>query len=635
MLYEIKENLANLNRSISGVDVEISEPQPKPGGAFKFRQSSKALNFSGTSASSSSASSVSNPPNTQKSIESIVQSIVAQPEPCSNQSTSQLSSSTLNFELKYCESDGEDDFSSIGAQKSISRPKDLLPRAKSKPSKIATQSIESAFNEERQKSIKGLTKKPETKHKVDVPGDSVVINLDESLNSTSNSISNAQFDSSRLEPDLPSKTSTFKHRTPGSTQASSTLQNCLEALEKNFMEVDSPKKTSIRPVSSVLSQLKEPEFNQSSCAVIGQTQLSPVKEISITIDPNLLNEIDKATKDPTLNTCNVQRLKDEKLKFLEAYYNIMTQIPMTFFEPIQGFSQTAALKVKMAIESISGRIKRIEKSQMPPPPPMNVSSPFEEDYSMINDDQVDFNELMQNVSESRLAEAGKFHTSYVDLSNIPSPASSMSTFKPRVNMAMQSIHGNPMLMRPSPQPQIANNTDFVDSFEIDDDGFPNIDFSQLVDVLPTSSTNTTASSTQSKKSQPTEKRVKETVDSLIPEASGSTIISPSDDIGKFHSNVQNDGITGEFNGFDFSFSVELKISFKSVFGLREFRSNQLQAINAVLLGHDCFILMPTGGGKSLCYQLPAVISHGVTIVVSPLKSLILDQVNKLKSLDVS
>jgi ATP-dependent DNA helicase RecQ len=70
---------------------------------------------------------------------------------------------------------------------------------------------------------------------------------------------------------------------------------------------------------------------------------------------------------------------------------------------------------------------------------------------------------------------------------------------------------------------------------------------------------------------------------------------------------------------------------RKFFGFEEFREGQREVIEAVLAGHDSVVVMPTGGGKSLCYQLPALMREGVTVVVSPLIALMKDQVDALRA----
>ena len=77
--------------------------------------------------------------------------------------------------------------------------------------------------------------------------------------------------------------------------------------------------------------------------------------------------------------------------------------------------------------------------------------------------------------------------------------------------------------------------------------------------------------------------------------------------------------------------IDLKVELRNYFGFDKFKGNQEAIIENLLAGNDTFVLMPTGGGKSLCYQLPSLLMDGTAIVISPLIALMKNQVDAMRN----
>ena len=79
-------------------------------------------------------------------------------------------------------------------------------------------------------------------------------------------------------------------------------------------------------------------------------------------------------------------------------------------------------------------------------------------------------------------------------------------------------------------------------------------------------------------------------------------------------------------------NINLELELKKFFGFQKFRGLQKQIVKSIINNKNTFVIMPTGGGKSLCYQLPALISDGIAVVVSPLIALMKNQVDALRGI---
>lgn len=189
------------------------------------------------------------------------------------------------------------------------------------------------------------------------------------------------------------------------------------------------------------------------------------------------------------------------------------------------------------------------------------------------------------------------------------------------NTFIPTAHHNPV-----PDNQMEFNLDDID---FDDEDFGNFDDDDDIQEMPASS-----KAKQPLCSTPSTSNYRSNVIATKEPFQITLGSTPGNMNQSFHEWDVNHGDDAKFKQYQYPFSAKLIDNFRNVFGMETFRTNQLEAITAALLGHDCFILMPTGGGKSLCYQLPAIIKKGVTVVISPLKSLIFDQVSKLKGMGV-
>ncbi|XP_067126258.1 recQ-like DNA helicase BLM [Centruroides vittatus] len=311
----------------------------------------------------------------------------------------------------------------------------------------------------------------------------------------------------------------------------------------------------------------------------------------------------------------------------EINYSIMTKICDLFQTNTAAIKTVAGLKELLEVRSqVLNEIKKLEpKSKITSNKKPSLSSRLSSKYNNNN--------LFQQVTEIKSSSSSSSSCTLIESNLHQTKSSELKVANSRENNSLLNDIQSPVITSNVSSPNISksfSNKNFNSSEQI-----------QTIEDIQTQDTNIKLDEDLIE-----DFTIKQTIEKQeIDYTSALYGTQKNKEISKFESgnklvagyfcrNHRDDGASDKYKGLNFPHSEEMMSFFSQIFGLQKFRHNQLETINAALLGEDCFVLMPTGGGKSLCYQLPALMTKGVTVVISPLRSLIQDQVQKLWTLDI-